>query len=682
MTLHCQTRLAGRGAAEPLRERFPTGAFLATPWSVFARPLLLICAALLLGAGCNRGHKHGRDTLDVPPNLGGHYTDADGVMRTQADVRDVVTVGGQVAGNLPPRGDLAGFEFEAFRGAEITAEVEVFEQAGPVGVAIYGPRTVTGLWDEALVDTRGDTPGLLSLTTAPLPAAGMYLVLVWTAREQDGPWFELRLSCKGNCGTPACPDMAPCDLVCENGFVPDGSGCRTCACQEPPQCGEGVGECPPGQICGDDGRCREAPPPPPECTEERPVCDTEGQTWPNECSMLRAGRVIDHEGRCRDAPAPECDEAHPCVAPAVCEGGRCVRPECTCPDESAPVCSRAGRTYRNLCEMECHEGADALAYRGECLDLRPCREAADCPEGRLCEAVRDPENQARCRANPDDANCQRVCVMAPPSQRCGHELPDCPQGQACYPEGAEFGLCLPMCRLADAGGCGDAFACGAVDAAGLPEGAGVCLPACRPGAPGNCPPGLACLPDAHGQNVCQVCGCPRPEPGQEVCTDDQVQYPSECFARCAQASNWRPGRCGDDPVCDCPRLWAPVCGPDHTLYNRCEARCELPEGAVVQPPDACLPDGTVLAQACVHDEDCAPAGCEGRLCTAAPLREAVCPPVSDELVCYAEHGRCGCINNRCAFHHTREVERCLQAAGALPPPDEGDGMPEMPPPEP
>ncbi len=194
------------------------------------------------------------DHLSGAPNLGGRTVDADGVAHTQVDVREVLQAGAAVTGTLPARGVLAGYELEAFRGGEITAELEVFDRGGPVGLAFYGPRTTTGLWDSALTESDGKTPGLVSITTEPLPTAGTYLVLVWAEDRDADARFELRLSCKGNCGAPQCPNLEPCDLVCDFGFVLDAEACRTCACQDAPQCGEGVGECGDGLICGDDGR--------------------------------------------------------------------------------------------------------------------------------------------------------------------------------------------------------------------------------------------------------------------------------------------------------------------------------------------------------------------------------------------------------------------------------------------
>jgi hypothetical protein len=628
------------------------------------RAVAFVFAAMALTVACNRQERHGPPSLDEAPNLGGRYVDEDGVARTRVDVRAVLRMETPAEDDVPARGVLAGYEFEAFRGGEITARLDVADATGTLGLAFYGPRSLMGLWESPLVETAGQTPGRLTLTTEALPQAGQYLVLIWSENPDPKARFTLSLTCAGNCGTPTCPELVPCDRVCDHGFVLDAEGCRTCACQAAPQCGPEVGDCPPGQYCGEDGRCEVRPPPPPECTEERPVCDTLGETWPNACSAERAGRVVASDGRCLEVPSTECDAQRPCPAPQVCVEGLCRAPVCECPDEFAPVCSVSRQTYRNLCELTCREGAAALAYHGECLDLRPCRETADCPEGRICEAVRDRENLARCAAEPDAENCQRVCVMAAPATACGEDLPACPAGSACYGGQETAGVCLLRCRFDAVDACGAGLRCAAVDTEPREDGEGVCLPACRPGGRGSCPPGLLCLPDERSQTVCQSCDCPRPEPGDEVCSDQQRQFPSACHAQCAGAANWRPGRCDGQAACECDLGYAPVCGGDGVLYNRCEARCAEPPIPVLGDASACLPRDAGVRFDCQRDEDCAVGACEGRLCAAGPVAAAVCPAVSDELACYARFGECGCVANRCTFGATRDVVRCLEGAEA------------------
>lgn len=698
----CQPALTGSTTRDRKTAGYDPGADLATTAGMSAvrttpRPsarstpsLPAVAAAALglaLGAwalpGCNREERRQRnDHFSTAPNLGGRVVGADGVARTQVDVRDVLQAGEAVAGALPARGVLAGYEFEAFRGGEITAELEVFDRGGPVGLAFYGPRSTTGLWDSALEEVAGPTPGLLSVSTDALSTAGTYLVLVWADEDAGDARFELRLSCKGNCGEPKCPELEPCDLVCDFGFLLDAEACRICTCQDAPQCGEGVGQCAAGQICGEDGRCAVAPPPPPECTEDAPVCDSLGTTWPNRCALDAADRTFAHAGACVEPPPAECSVDRPCTPPQICTAGRCEAPTCDCPVENAPVCSTSGETYRNLCELSCREGEAAFDHPGPCGGLTPCRGDDDCRRGQICEPVRDPANMRRCNADPDAADCQRVCVMAQAGTTCGPGLPACRADQVCYALEGGAGPCVQRCDLATRTGCDSPeTACAAVTIEGLAEGEGACMPLCAAEAGHRgCPPGMACVPEADGPAVCQSCDCPPPQPGEEVCTDQQQQFPSACMAACAHAATWRAGRCDGAAACECPSIYAPVCGPDGRLYNRCEAGCELPQGTALTPILACLPPGTPLPLDCVRDEDCVVGGCGGALCAAGPVREAVCPPLSDELQCYAEAGDCRCVHNRCGFTANRDVARCVDGlpGGASTPDFPADAPPPPP----
>ena len=619
-------------------------------------------AALLLTLGaCNRHERH-RHEGDGPPNLGGQVVDAQGVAHTLVDVRAVVAVGDSKTDTLPQDGQLFGYEFEAFRGAAVTGVVEVDTDAGDVEVGLYGPRSTQGLWDAALAATHGRTPGSVTVTSEALPTGGMYLVLVQSQARQADVSFDLHLTCAGNCGEPACPDLKPCDLVCPDGFVPDADGCRTCACQTAPQCGDGIGACPTGQTCGTDARCHDDPLPA-ECMVERPVCDQDDHTWPNRCLLDRAGATFAHNGACQDAPPPACDAAHPCTAPATCEQGVCTVPACSCMGPAAPVCSTAGHTYRNRCELDCREGAAGFDHTGECSEVRPCRVPADCGANGDCMPVPDPANMQRCHQNPQDAACQRQCVMGQEPVACGAGQPACLAGQTCVSGGAGGrSACLMTCTLADAQSCDAGLACTTTDGATMADGQGVCLPTCRADQPAACPPGLECRANDAGIHVCESCGCPEPQRGDEVCTDQQIQYASACLAQCAQAANWRDGRCDRDAPCQCPSGWAPGCAPDGSLYNHCEASCEMP-GAVLSRPVDCLPAGTDLVLACNTDADCAATACDGRLCAAAPLPDTVCPTLSDELTCYASAGRCGCLNHRCGFAPTQPLWCTVECNG-------------------
>lgn len=121
---------------------------------------------------------------------------------------------------------------------------------------------------------------------------------------------------------------------------------------------------------------------------------------------------------------------------------------------------------------------------------------------------------------------------------------------------------------------------------------------------------------------CEVmCDCPRI--WEPVCDAAGNVYANRCFARCAEAGEVEP--CDVDR-CACPDVWEPVCDARGNVYaNRCEARClgetrVRPcdrEGDPVPPREpgedcecpllwapVCTADGSVYPNRCV-------AACEG-----------------------------------------------------------------------
>ena len=91
-----------------------------------------------------------------------------------------------------------------------------------------------------------------------------------------------------------------------------------------------------------------------------------------------------------------------------------------------------------------------------------------------------------------------------------------------------------------------------------------------------------------------------------VCTDEGVQYQSQCEARCAGVDERLP-EC--PRTCDCPTRYFPVCGSDGNTYdNGCQARCAGVEvdyrGECAPPPLQCPIDAEYInedPEACALD---------------------------------------------------------------------------------
>lgn len=656
--LRCQARLA----VQPARAR-------RTPSRAPAHPLLqrtsaimrlLLPTLMLLLAACTRESPKAPDAnATVPPSGGGQYTDAQGVQRTVFRPVGFIDYGETRQGDTPPHDALIGYEFEvevdpaavdeAARYVVIAAALEA--PGADAVVAIYGPRSAAGLWDQPLQSARGS--GQVRTEALRLETSGLYFILLRSIGAPRGD-YRLTLEClEGACTPRRCLDIEPCDLVCADGFAVDADGCRLCECLAAPTCQPG--DCAEGELCV-DGACQ----PRERTCEERcearldPVCGADGRTWPNACIASCEGVEVRYRGGCRDVE-PACDEHRPCPDGQVCRDGRCVA-SCDCTGaEGGPVCSREGRTHRNECLLRC--AGETLHYHGECLP-RICSSGLDCPrEWRCLPAIHLPGNRARCAEDPDSPDCIKGCV--PPAElRCSDAMP-CPEGKTCY-RGADgdAGVCVYPCRLV--GGAQPCFrgrVCAAIDPVAARRGEGMCLAVCAD-APAEYCGALQCLPDLRGTEVCRYCDCPNDPDAEPVCADGQV-YRSACHARCAGHADFRPGTC--ERRCEaCPPEGEGVCGSDGVIYgSRCEAECN---GVRAQRRDACYE--ARVAVECQSDEDCARTGCEGSLCASAPAR--ICPAFSPVAACFAEHGQCGCVAGRCQMGRTRESVACYQALQEAP----------------
>jgi hypothetical protein len=611
----------------------------------------LLALSLTLPACTRNAQEQGPDDTAAPaPSGAGSITDGE---QTRSVLHPIgfLAYGQTETGSLPGAEALDGYEFEASAGDQ--PAVTLRADGARVGLVLYGPRSRVGLWDDALVEADGSGSVRLSGFTAE--SAGMYFVLVRVFDGVDRP-YEIRLECDGGpCTPPICADVEPCDLVCEDGFVFDRAGCRTCSCESV--------ACVPG--CDDDEVCErgECVPRDDPCdlcdADPEPVCGADGRRYLNPCRAACAGVDIADDERCDEGIA--CGPDTPCPPGQICDDdGYCEFPDCDDCREAPrqPVCTTDDRTLRNLCQAECTD--EEIAYRGECV-LRRCGADADCGAGFSCTPAPEiPGNLEVCREDPESDGCVRACRPAPPTEPCEAGAP-CADGGVCVDGVACVPACnpdAPMCR-------GDAVC------AEVGEDAGACLRPCRvEGDPRSCDPGSICLSDDDGVLACRPCDCAG-EPLGEVCAEDRT-YPNRCFAQCAgaDADDVEPGRCEPTAeMCDaCPLEPRPTCGASGTLYaSRCELTCEADEQADVE---ACLPDADT-ALACRTDEDCA-ATCGGGLCASAP--PAACPALSETTLCVARTGDCRCNNGQCGFRPTRATaQECDVRVG---PPGGGDSPPD------
>jgi hypothetical protein len=603
-------------------------------------PLLLVLVA------CDRDAPVRPPVPEAPPHGRGRYTDDQGQDHTLFRPLGVIRYGEERTGTVDDPRALLGYEFEARSGDQPVISLTLPKgQRG--GLALYGPRGTEGLWDVAL-EPWVNGKGSLALSGITLDVPGMYFILV-RSQSADALDYTLRLRCEGeSCGEPGCPDVVACDLVCDTGYAVDEDGCRACACVAA-ACTPGPDACPEGERCV-EGTCQAIP-----CAEQCPegverVCGSDGITYRNACTAECAG-VESRPGVCDEMV--ECSAERRCPEGQLCRSGRCVADDCGCAPLRAPVCSQAGDTYPNSCLMLC-AGA-TLDYPGPCV-ADACRSRDECEAGERCEPVPEPENQRRCRQNPQSLECIRQCVGE--NDTCGPGGPVCGQDQQCVQLAGldRAGFCTQLCTP-ERGCPTQELAC--VTLPDRPD-TGACLPRCTPESP-RCPEGLLCQPSPEG-SVCLPgvgCNCPVPGPEDVVCANGR-ELPSECIARCMGAREVTPGPCGAPPECACvPDRQPMMCGDAGGLFaDACDARCA---GQNPARPMRCLGD-TPLA--CREDADCMVTGCEGTVCAAAATE--ACPPASGAARCRIELGMCGCFRpegievGTCTFQVTREAYTCIE----------------------
>ena len=291
------------------------------------------------------------DQLTRPPHGGGYVTDTQGVSHTLFTPLALLSTSGDTleVSTLAEGARWVGVELWAARDSELKLKLSSSPQEH-LQVVLYGPRSAEGLWAEPIKLGSFDEESELEFEVR---RAGFYFALAWGIDEamSEGERLTLHweLDCEG-CEVSCEPlEVSACDLYCAEGYQSPSrtdSSCRVCACEER-LCGEVM--CQPGEVCEGE-RCV------PSCEAScppvfMPVCGAGQVTYPSACLAACEGVEVLSEGPCLE-PRP-CDEEGRCPLRSVCDEGLCRRVMCDCPPEREPVCSEAGQTFPNLCELSC-----------------------------------------------------------------------------------------------------------------------------------------------------------------------------------------------------------------------------------------------------------------------------------------------------------------------------------------
>nr|XP_037866862.1 agrin isoform X2 [Bombyx mori] len=339
-------------------------------------------------------------------------------------------------------------------------------------------------------------------------------------------------------------------------------------------------------------------------------------------------------------PAPEeaCEKTF-CRWGAECVSLGDGRAHCacptTCPTSTAPVCSTAGRTYRNHCYLRkeaCERRLNLrIKHEGECEAGDPCT-SVTCPTGARCVST---YGQAECR-------CPRSCQRRKP---------------VCGTDGKEY---LSTCHL-------DKHACdNQLNVTIKYHGK------CDPCSEHECADGGVCQLNEVRSPTCR-CGpsCDLiVRPGSAVCGSDYKDYPSECALRrescrtrqqltiayrgeCASAQHPCDSvKCGLRELCtldargvavcgcgvECEAIVRPVCGTDGRTYD---SHCHLERAACLDNRDIRV----AYAGPCGLENPCARASCPwGGGCVARHgAAQCACPVCDATLapVCATDHNTYG-----------------------------------------
>ncbi|MBN2693802.1 hypothetical protein JXR93_03985 [bacterium] len=310
---------------------------------------------------------------------------------------------------------------------------------------------------------------------------------------------------------------------------------------------------------------------------------------------------------------------------------------------SGEVCGVDGVTYTNKCDAD--NAGVSVAYSGKCETPTFCASTSDCPPNFVCEDIAgvkkcvvdsecDVDSDCSGEISIDCIGAHWECQSGSCIESCGSECPDimcaidCEFGFKIDENGCSICECVEATVCEQDSDCPEGFFCALMDCADEVDciGGGVCYPKEQPECDENTP---CALGEVCVNGVCETQNCDCPTLFAPVCGENGITYGNACFAACDNAIIAHEGEC-EEILCesdsDCPNgffcalvdcsdddvdcLGGSICMPiQNNCPHECDSDIDCDEGFFCSTI-RCITDSGLTGSVCEKKVECEPILCD------------------------------------------------------------------------